>query len=348
MKIKSITTSICNDNNARAEQSALVHYKERDLIMWGNLSEYPRLIWDGLKNLSPMSRYRREVGEEPAPTGQDFSAVCDEVIKIEEQTLGLHSYVVRLDNELTATKDDLETKIETVKEEIATVSKMPGPPGQDGKDGESIIGPPGQDGKDGESIIGPPGQDGKTPVVKLVGDQLEIDGVIQPLHLKGKDGKSVTAKRPIGSGWSGGGSTQGLQGFQGPPGKDGTGGGVIPHTAEIDSNCSVGQPLFIRANTHADLAKADAGSTIAVGLSNSITLANHAVEYLTDSAITQDDWSGVIEDGSPSLTIGIYFLSGNVAGKITQVPPTVGIIQRVGRALSPTCLDIEISEGILL
>jgi len=96
------------------------------------------------------------------------------------------------------------------------------------------------------------------------------------------------------------------------------------------------------------LAKSDVGSTTAVGLCNVDTLSGHAVEYLTDSSITQDDWSSVTEDGSSTLTIGVYFLSNSIAGKITPVCPDTGYIQRLGRALSPTCFDIEITGEIKL
>jgi hypothetical protein len=148
-------------------------------------------------------------------------------------------------------------------------------------------------------------------------------------------------------GLSGGGGP-GIQGPIGPAGRDGVGGGVTPQTAEVDSDVKIGMAIFIHYSGHAKLAKADARATVAVGLCNVDTLSGHAVEFLTDSAITQNDWSNVIENGSPSLTIGTYFLSNTMAGKITQVPPTTGIIQRIGRALSTICLDIEISDGVTL
>jgi hypothetical protein len=144
-----------------------------------------------------------------------------------------------------------------------------------------------------------------------------------------------------------GGSGPALRGEKGDKGDSG-GGGVTPFTCETDDDIKTGQFIYIHYSGHAKLAKADAGSTIAVGCCNADTLANHAVEYITDTSITQDDWSNVIEDGSSTLTIGVYFLSNITAGKITQVCPTTGIVQRVGRALSPTCFDLEITGGITL
>jgi hypothetical protein len=311
--------------------------------MYGSKSSFPADgPWNGLDGLSPQSQYQREVDGNPPPTGQDISQIIDEVIAAQNGVLDVHQLACQTDTKVDSVKSELEAKIEEVK-------KMPGPKGDPG---ESIKGDPGESikgdkGDPGESIKGDKGDPGETPTVEIISEtEIKIGDktIILPRGPQGKPGKAPVVRRPIVGGTLGG--FAGTPGQKGDKGDPGSGGGGV-QTAEVDSNCVVGQPLFIRANTHAELAQADAGSTIAVGLSNSDTLANHAVEYLTDSSITQDDWSNVIEDGSPSLTIGVYFLS-LVAGKITPVCPTTGYIQRVGRALSPTCLDIEITGEIKL
>ena len=98
--------------------------------MFGSLSSFPRKIWDGLKGLSPQSRFQREVGGNPVSTGEDFGQIIDEVIAAQNGVLDVHQLACDIDNKLT---------------EIQLTS---GPAGKDGIDGVD-----GKDGKDGESIL---------------------------------------------------------------------------------------------------------------------------------------------------------------------------------------------------
>lgn len=78
----------------------------------------------------------------------------------------------------------------------------PGPPGERGEPGESIVGPPG---RDGESIVGPPGRDGESIVGPPGRDGDSIVGPQGDPGPPGRDGESVV----------------GPPGDPGPPGRDG-------------------------------------------------------------------------------------------------------------------------------
>jgi hypothetical protein len=312
--------------------------------MFGSKSKFPAEgPWNGLDGLSPQSQYQREVDGNPPPTGQDVSQIIDEVIAAQEGVLSVHELACKVDSKVDQVQIDLE-------KQIAQVEKMPGPAGADGKDGESIVGPAGADGKDGESIVGPAGadgQDGKTPEIKIIGDQIEIDGILTP-HLTGKPGKSVPQKRVagMGSGWAGGG---GIQGLKGDPGKDGTG-GVTPFSAEVEGSAiSIGMALYIKPTTKVSLAQANLGSTLADGIAYSAADSGHACQFITDGQITLTDWTAIV--GTTLLTPGArYFLSPDTAGMLTTAcPDTTGLnVQCLGKAMSTEILSVEIQSPILL
>jgi hypothetical protein len=118
-------------------------------------------------------------------------------------------------------------------------------------------------------------------------------------------------------------------------------------SAEADVAITVGQPLYIKPDTHAGLAQGDTQGTLPAGLAYADAASGHAVEYLTDGVITQSDWTNVT--GAATLTIGVYYLSVDVAGQLTPVAPTItGYVVRVGRALSPDTFSIEIEPPIQL
>lgn len=125
---------------------------------------------------------------------------------------------------------------------------------------------------------------------------------------------------------------------------------VASYSAEADSNVVAGQPVYVKANTHVDLAKADAAATCKVaGLATETKSTGHAVKYISDGKQTLADWTAIV--GVAALTPGAdYYLSKTTVGQLTTVAPlTVGeYVVRVGRAVSTTILDVEISEPILL
>lgn len=119
---------------------------------------------------------------------------------------------------------------------------------------------------------------------------------------------------------------------------------------EADQPIVKGQLLYLKLNSHLDLAQADAIATAAViGLALSNAATATSVNYATDGYIDQDDWSAVT--GSPTLAPGaLYFLSATTAGQLTTTAPTLPgqVVIEVGRAVSSKRLAIEIQPPILL
>jgi len=123
-----------------------------------------------------------------------------------------------------------------------------------------------------------------------------------------------------------------------------------PLTAEVDSDVKVGHIVYLKANGHIDLAKADIASTThAAGLVIEDTTANTACQYISEGQVERADWTDIA--GSASLTPGAtYFLSDTQAGRLMPVATnTIGrYVVRIGRAVSVTTLDVEIEWPILL
>ena len=121
-------------------------------------------------------------------------------------------------------------------------------------------------------------------------------------------------------------------------------------SAESDSLCHPGQPLYLKSNGHCDLALATSfRSSNVCGLAISETLPTIAAHYLSDLLIEQADWSNVI--GASSLSIGsLYYLSPDSPGKLTTIAPTTPgqFVICVGVATSSQKLSIEIQPSILL
>ncbi len=130
------------------------------------------------------------------------------------------------------------------------------------------------------------------------------------------------------------------------------GGGTVEDSneAETDSDTLLGQPVYITAAGHAELAQANGAGTVgAVGLAAENADAGASLQYLTEGKITRTDWTSVA--GTATLSAGArYYLSATTAGRITvTAPTTVGqYVLKVGRAISTTVLDIEIDDSIKL
>lgn len=106
-----------------------------------------------------------------------------------------------------------------------------------------------------------------------------------------------------------------------------------------------GQPVTIHSSgTGIVLADATVKATACVGLAL-VDVAPTVIGVVsTDGPFTLADWTSVI--GAVTLaTKGRYFLD-DVAGKLTTTPPTAfdNISQFVGKALSPTRLEINIED----
>lgn len=122
------------------------------------------------------------------------------------------------------------------------------------------------------------------------------------------------------------------------------------YSSEADNNVAIGQPLYLKANGHVGLAKADSATTFRVaGLAFTAVASGHAVEYNTNGRLTIPDWTAIA--GTASLTPGAYYyLSDLYAGTITAIAlTTIGsYVVCIGRATSTVILDLEIQQAILL
>jgi len=129
-----------------------------------------------------------------------------------------------------------------------------------------------------------------------------------------------------------------------------TAGAITPLTAEADSTTKIGNVIYLKSNSHLELAKADGASTVQVaGVAISNTAPTASCSYITEGQVERADWTDIA--GVVSLTPGAtYFLSATATGKITTVAPTTGgqYVVRVGRAVSTTELDVEIELPVLL
>jgi hypothetical protein len=86
----------------------------------------------------------------------------------------------------------------------------------------------------------------------------------------------------------------------------------------------------------------------AVGFMSQDTAVGATQNVATDEVFSMPDWSNVT--GTTELQGGqIYFL-GTVPGRMSTVPPSTNgqVVQQIGRATSPTAIEIECKEAILL
>lgn len=96
-------------------------------------------------------------------------------------------------------------------------------------------------------------------------------------------------------------------------------------------------------------AQADAPATAAIGLLDEDTDPGMSGGVSCGGQFTLADWTDIT--GAATLAaLGVYFLDPSTPGMLTLTPPTtVGqIAQIVGRAFSPTCLDLDPTPPILL
>lgn len=130
----------------------------------------------------------------------------------------------------------------------------------------------------------------------------------------------------------------------------GAGGGgtteLVPHSAfnQVGHGLTVGTPVLFDGINY-DPATADPAANVAVMLVSEITDVDN-VKVANDGKLTLTDveWKA-INDGGDSLGVGNkYYLSQTVAGKITSVKPTSGIVQYIGYAESVTVMQLDIEE----
>ncbi len=122
------------------------------------------------------------------------------------------------------------------------------------------------------------------------------------------------------------------------------------YSAETDDATSIGQPIYVKSNTHIGLAKADAAGTMKVaGLAITAVSATFTALYNADGRLSLADWTAIT--GSATLTPGAYYyLDDATPGMMTTTAPTTTgkYVVRLGRAISTVIFDIEVEQSILL
>ncbi len=103
------------------------------------------------------------------------------------------------------------------------------------------------------------------------------------------------------------------------------------------------------SGTGVNKARADSNATRCIGLSLTATNPSFTATIQTGGVFTLANWTSII--GSASLSANtVYYLDPSTAGLLTsKAPTTAGLyVQRVGTAVSPTSLEIEIEQPIFL
>ena len=124
----------------------------------------------------------------------------------------------------------------------------------------------------------------------------------------------------------------------------------VEYEAQADADIKAGQVLNLKGSGHVGLARADALATANIsGLAKADCLATFSCVFISDSALTLEDWTEIV--GSAELTVGtIYYLDPSVAGHLTTTAPTtIGqYVIKIGMAIAVDTLDIEIGQKILI
>ena len=142
----------------------------------------------------------------------------------------------------------------------------------------------------------------------------------------------------------------GFQGPAGPPGPPGPpGSGAV--TAETDDALVPGSPVYAKSNGHFGLALATAfPQTRFAGFSRTTTAPTFAAEVVTGGPLelTPAEWDTVTSQVGGLTPGSVYFLSTTVAGTITTIPPSNLFSVKVGKAITPTTLDVDPRNPIKL
>lgn len=105
--------------------------------------------------------------------------------------------------------------------------------------------------------------------------------------------------------------------------------------------------VVAKHNSGSGAIKADASTPLsAVGLVTTDRADTEVGTVQTDGVITLTDWTAVI--GSVYLASNATYYLSTTAGMLTTTPPSGNgqIVQVIGRAMSPTILDISIASTI--
>lgn len=128
------------------------------------------------------------------------------------------------------------------------------------------------------------------------------------------------------------------------PGGAGSDNNYTYYSAEADSAISAGQALYIKSNTHTDLADCSTTGTV-MGIAQTNIASGFSGNLISQGQLTLSDWSA--STGSATLSAGQTYYLG-VAGAIGTSPPTSGFVVKLGKAITTTTLEISIEDKILL
>ena len=120
-------------------------------------------------------------------------------------------------------------------------------------------------------------------------------------------------------------------------------------SAEVLSAVVRGQPVYATAASKFDLADATGALTqLVVGLAARDAAASTVLVVQTEGKVVRADWTAVA--GAVGLSPGARYFLSTTPGGITAIAPSGAgeYVRAVGKAISPTTLDIEIDQSILL
>jgi hypothetical protein len=124
---------------------------------------------------------------------------------------------------------------------------------------------------------------------------------------------------------------------------------VVFYEAEALESVSIGSPVYVTEQATVRLAQATSASRCNVaGFSTTESGIGVACKYISEGEVHRDDWTAI--SGTVNLTPGAAYFLDITLGKITRNAPVVPgqYVVRVGRAVSPLILDVEIEDPILL
>ncbi|OQW92820.1 MAG: hypothetical protein BWK78_00390 [Thiotrichaceae bacterium IS1] len=121
-----------------------------------------------------------------------------------------------------------------------------------------------------------------------------------------------------------------------------------PYQLSTADDLTPGNAVYIRSDGRLALACASLTSTEAnaVGLAISQSPAGTPAIYSSDGFVTRQDWVVVI--GSTYLEVGKDYFLSQEPGKLTTEVPISGFSLKIGKAVYPDTLDIELNQLIEL
>ena len=117
-------------------------------------------------------------------------------------------------------------------------------------------------------------------------------------------------------------------------------------TATSDAGANAGQVAYVKTNGNLDKCS---GGEKPIGLFKNDVIGGNVVELVFDGILTLTDWFNVI--GATNLQTGTtYYLDQLNSGKLTNITPSGfgQFITKIGKAVSPTKLKIDIKQPIKL